>query len=111
MTDSYGFWLLASAWQVLYVAQRSRTLATTGPYARIRHPQYVAFIMIMFGFLLQWPTILTLLMFPILIYMYVRLARSEEKEARADFDEAYLRYAARTPGFLPHLGRRWGFNE
>jgi len=106
-----GFWLLASAWQVLYVAQRSRTLAATGPYARIRHPQYVAFIMIMFGFLLQWPTILTLLMFPMLIYMYVRLARSEEKEARADFGEAYVRYTVRTPGFLPHFGRRWRLNE
>jgi len=100
-----GFWLLAAAWQVLYAAQRTRTLALTGPYARIRHPQYTAFIMIMFGFLLQWPTILTLLMFPVLVYMYLRLARSEEREVRAEFGADYERYAARTPAFLPHLRR------
>ncbi|OGI47594.1 MAG: isoprenylcysteine carboxyl methyltransferase, partial [Candidatus Muproteobacteria bacterium RBG_16_65_34] len=66
-----GFWLLASAWRVLYAAQRTHTLATTGPYAWIRHPQYAAFVLIMFGFLVQWPTLLTLAMFPVLTYMYV----------------------------------------
>lgn len=96
-----GFWLLASAWRVLYVAQKTHTLATGGPYARIRHPQYVAFTLIMFGFLLQWPTILTLLMFPVLVYMYVRLARHEEKMVRAEFGDEYARYAARTPAFWP----------
>lgn len=73
----YGFYLLSSAWHVLYHAQRRHQLATTGPYAKIRHPQYVAFVMILFGFLLQWPTLLTLLMFPILLFMYGRLARTE----------------------------------
>jgi protein-S-isoprenylcysteine O-methyltransferase Ste14 len=98
-----GFWLLSAAWGVLYKAQKTGALAITGPYARIRHPQYVAFVMIMFGFLLQWPTILTLLMFPVLVYMYVRLARYEERAVRAEFGEAYARYAARTPAFMPHL--------
>ncbi len=55
-------------------------LAVTGPYARIRHPQYVAFVMILLGFLLQWPTLLTLIMFPILLLMYSRLAIKEEAE-------------------------------
>lgn len=99
-----GFILLASAWEVLYKAQRSHTLAVSGPYAVIRHPQYVAFIAIMFGFLLQWPTILTLIMFPILVTMYVRLARREEREVRAEMGEEYDRYAANTPAFFP----RWG---
>lgn len=54
-----GFYLLSTAWHVLYEAQRNGQLATTGPYARIRHPQYVAFIIIMTGFLLQWPTLVT----------------------------------------------------
>ena len=98
-----GFLVLASAWNVLYQAQRSHRLATTGPYARLRHPQYVGFILIMFGFLLQWPTILTLVMFPILIAMYVRLARREEREALTQFGETYARYAAITPAFIPHL--------
>lgn len=95
-----GFWLLASAWKVLYAAQRQHTLATTGPYARVRHPQYVGFVLIMTGFLFQWPTLVTLAMFPILVFMYVRLARREEHDALAEFGEEYVRYASRTPAFL-----------
>ena len=98
-----GFILLAAAWKVLYAAQVSRTLATSGPYARMRHPQYVGFILIMVGFLLQWPTLITLVMFPILLTMYVRLARREEREALADFGDAYVRYAAVTPAFFPRF--------
>lgn len=100
-----GFILLASAWRVLYEAQRTHTLATTGLYAYLRHPQYVGFILIMLGFLLQWPTLPTLVMFPILVVMYVRLARREEREALAEFGERYARYAATTPAFVPRLGR------
>ena len=61
-----GFFILSSAWNVLHHAQKNHQLATTGWYASCRHPQYLAFIMIMFGFLLQWPTLPTLGMFPIL---------------------------------------------
>ncbi len=99
-----GFWLIAAAWRVLHAAQQQGTLATTGPYAYVRHPQYGGFILIMFGFLLQWPTLLTLGMFPVLVWMYLRLARSEEREVRTEFGEAYRRYAQRVPAFLP--GRR-----
>ncbi len=99
-----GLFLLASSWRILYAAQQSRTLASTGPYAYIRHPQYVAFIAVMFGFLLQWPTIPTLVMFPILVWMYVRLAKAEERQVRAEFPEAYMRYAETVPAFIPHLG-------
>ena len=84
-----GFVLIAAAWRVLYEAQGRRALATTGPYNYVRHPQYVGFILIMLGFLLQWPTILTLVMFPILVVMYVKLARSEERDAIAEFGDAY----------------------
>ena len=100
-----GFILLASAWRVLFAAQQARQLATTGPYAHVRHPQYDGFMVIMLGFLLQWPTLLTLVMFPILVWMYVRLARWEEREVRAEFGDAYARYAATTPAFVPRLRR------
>jgi protein-S-isoprenylcysteine O-methyltransferase Ste14 len=96
-----GFWLLSTAWNVLYHAQRRQALADQGPYARIRHPQYVAFVLVLLGFLLQWPTLLTLLMFPILLVMYGRLAIAEEAEMRARFGAAWERYAAKTPRFLP----------
>ena len=96
-----GFILLYRAWQMLYRAQREGNLATEGPYSRVRHPQYVAFVLILFGFVLQWPTILTLAMFPVLVFMYVRLAKFEERETEARFGDAYRRYAAATPAFVP----------
>jgi protein-S-isoprenylcysteine O-methyltransferase Ste14 len=98
-----GFWLLADAWKVLHRAQQSHHVATSGPYARIRHPQYVGFVLIMFGFLLQWPTLVTLALFPLLVAMYVLLARREEREAEADFGEEWRRYAAHIPRFFPRL--------
>ena len=100
-----GFMLLASAWNVLYKAQRARALATTGPYARVRHPQYAGFVVIMIGFLLQWPTLVTLVLFPILVAMYVHLAHREERDAIAAFGDAYRRYMADVPAFFPRLGR------
>lgn len=100
-----GFVLIAAAWRVLYDAQQRGTLATTGPYSYVRHPQYDGFILIMFGFLLQWPTILTLAMFPVLVWMYVRLARQEEREALVSFGKAYADYAAQVPAFIPQLSR------
>jgi len=99
-----GFLLIAKAWRRLHAAQVAKILATTGPYAHVRHPQYVGFITILFGFLLQWPTLVTLVMFPILVFMYVRLARREEREAIAAFGDEYRRYMARTPRFIPGLG-------
>ncbi len=100
-----GFVLLAAAWRVLYEAQRRGALATTGPYARVRHPQYAGFVLVMFGFLLQWPTLLTLAMFPVLVWMYARLARQEEREAVAAFGEAYAQYASQVPAFIPRWSR------
>lgn len=98
-----GLLLIGAAWSVLFEAQRADQVATTGPYAHVRHPQYVGFIMILLGFLLQWPTILTLAMFPVLVGMYRRLARREEQEASEKFGDAYLRYTRMTPAFLPRL--------
>lgn len=99
-----GFFILAKAWNVLWQAQREHRLATTGLYARLRHPQYVGFVAILLGFLLQWPTILTLAMFPILVGMYAWLAGQEERDMAAQFEQEWLDYAARTPRFIP----RWG---
>ena len=100
-----GFIVISNAWAVLYEAQKRRALATSGPYAYVRHPQYVGFILVMFGFLLQWPTILTLVMFPVLVWMYIRLAHQEEREVIAEFGDAYRKYMKSVPGFFPQLDR------
>jgi protein-S-isoprenylcysteine O-methyltransferase Ste14 len=96
-----GFWAIAAAWPILLRAAKDRTLATTGLYARVRHPQYVGFLAIMVGFLLQWPTIPTLVMFPVLIAIYRRLAFQEERAVAAEFGAAWDDYARRTPRFVP----------
>ena len=99
-----GFWAISSAWRVLWTAARTGTLATTGPYARLRHPQYVGFMAVMTGFLLQWPTIPTLVIFPVLVMMYRRLAIAEEREVRAHFGAEWDAYASITPRFIPRFG-------
>jgi protein-S-isoprenylcysteine O-methyltransferase Ste14 len=98
-----GFILLSSSWKVLYAAQTDHTLATAGPYRHVRHPQYIAFIVIMLGFLIQWPTVVTLVMFPILCVTYVRLAHREEREVAAKFGDAWRAYAALTTRWLPRF--------
>lgn len=103
-----GFILIAAAWRVLFDAQQRRSLATTGPYSYVRHPQYVGFILVLLSFLVQWPTLLTLAMFPVLVVMYVRLARSEEREAIIEFGDTYRRYMQEVPGFVPRFDRLVG---
>jgi len=87
-------------------AQSRHTLATTGVYEHVRHPQYDGFIIINLGFLRQWPTLPTLLMFPVLVVMYVRLLRIEEHEALREFGDEYRAYMRQVPAFLPRLATR-----
>ena len=101
----WGFWLLSEAWPPLYHAQREQRVAREGIYARIRHPQYVGFFLIMTGFLLQWPTLLTLAMYPILVWVYARLSIAEERESLKRFGEAYARYMTEVPRFIPRRHR------
>lgn len=100
-----GFWILSTAWPVLFKAQRAGKMAVAGLYQKVRHPQYIGFIAIMFGFLLQWPTIPTLVLFPILTFMYIRLAKKEEQDSRERFGKAWDDYAAHVPAFIPRFGQ------
>ncbi|MBK24574.1 MAG: isoprenylcysteine carboxyl methyltransferase [Halobacteriovorax sp.] len=97
----FGFVMLSRGWKVLHTAQKNHTLATTGLYAKVRHPQYIGFIAIMFGFLLMWPTLLTLAMFPVLLVMYNYLGKSEEKKMIEEFGEHYLDYKRKVPAYIP----------
>ena len=101
-----GFWLIAAAWKPLLAARKAGRLATEGPYAWIRHPQYTGIVLIMVGFLLQWPTLATLVMFPILLVVYRRLALREEREVASEFGHTWEGYAAATPRFVPRLRRQ-----
>lgn len=98
-----GILFIASAWKVLYQATQKHALATAGPYRYIRHPQYSGFVLIIIGFLLQWPTLITLAMAPLLIIRYVRLASQEETQMMKTFGHAYTGYRKSTPGFFPSI--------
>lgn len=99
----FGFYLLYKGWTLIYRSQGK--LVTEGIYARIRHPQYASLFLITVGFLIQWPTLVTLLLWPIMIFAYYRLAMREEASVGRQFPEAYARYKARVPAFFPRLNQ------
>lgn len=98
-----GMIIIVDAWPALHRAYKENKIATTGLYRYVRHPQYDGFLLVMIGYLLMWPTILTLLMFPVLAVMYVRLAKKEEELVEAEHGEEYERYKETTPAFLPNF--------
>lgn len=102
-----GYTLMSKGWQQVHGAQGK--LVTNGVYAFARHPQYTGLFLIITGFLVQWPTLLTIVMAPILIYAYVRLSRTEERSMRDYFGEDYVRYEQHTPMFFPPLNQWQAF--
>lgn len=98
-----GLIIMGAGWRKIHRAQGA--LVTDGIYRWVRHPQYSGLFLIAIGLLIQWPTIVTLVTFPVLIGMYIRLARREEQEMEAVFGGKYLLYKAATPAFFP-WGRR-----
>lgn len=94
-----GLVLMGAGWRRIHKAKGA--LVTDGVYAWVRHPQYSGLFLITVGMLVQWPTIITVATWPVLIAVYYRLARREEGEAEILFGEAYWRYKAAVPMFIP----------
>ncbi|MCK5190280.1 MAG: isoprenylcysteine carboxylmethyltransferase family protein [Methylococcales bacterium] len=94
-----GYILLSKGWREIHGGHGD--LITDGSYAYARHPQYSGLFLLIIGFLIQWPTLLTVLMAPVLVYAYIRLARREENIMHNRFGVAYTQYAQRTPMFFP----------
>jgi protein-S-isoprenylcysteine O-methyltransferase Ste14 len=99
------FWasivIMARGWRRIHRAKGA--LVTDGIYTSVRHPQYLGLFILIASLLIQWPTILSVLMAPVLFVTYVRLARREERELELQFGDAYLAYKARVPAFFPRL--------
>lgn len=104
-----GMSLLVIGWAHVFRARYE--LVTSGLYGLVRHPQYLGLILIVVAFNIQWPTILTLAMAPVLIAMYMRQARREDQELATVFGDAFLGYAERVPAFVPRLHRRATLTE
>ncbi len=99
-----GLVIMGKAWKQVHSAQGQ--LVTWGIYQRIRHPQYFALFLIAIGMLIQWPTIITLAMWPVLAVMYYRLARREEGEMETRFGDRYREYKRQVPMFIPLIRQR-----
>ena len=100
-----GILLVASAWRELYRARKEGRLTSEGPYAAVRHPQYTGFFLVLFGEgVVHWPTVFSLTVVPLLVLMYVLLARKEEREMIARFGDRYRDYQRRVPMFFPRRG-------
>jgi len=95
-----GLALIAVGWRQIH---RAEGLVTAGLYRFIRHPQYTGILLFTFGWILHWPSVVTLILWPILVGAYVWLARQEEQQAIDEFAETYIVYAQRTKRFIPFL--------
>jgi len=96
-----GLIVVTLGWRQIYLARSD--LVTSGIYRYVRHPQYIGFFLVILGFLIQWPTLITLVMAPILFWMYRRLARREELVMIDQFGDTYRNYMTRVNGFLPRM--------
>ncbi len=96
-----GLLLIVKGWVRIYYSDRR--LQTDGIYALVRHPQYAGIFLVVFGQLVHWPTILTLVLAPVIVFVYVHLARREEAELIEQFGSEYRDYQQRVPMFVP----RW----
>lgn len=99
-----GIALLAEGWREVYRATHAGRLATDGLYTMVRHPQYTGIFLAIFGQLIHWPTIPTLILFPVIIWAYYRLAKREEQRMLATFGAHYAVYRQQVPMFLPKSG-------
>jgi protein-S-isoprenylcysteine O-methyltransferase Ste14 len=104
-----GMVLVWSGWKRIHRSKGE--LAISGIYSYIRHPQYLGFILITGGMLIQWPTFITLLMWPVLILAYGRLAGREERELEERFGSEYAEYRSGVPPFFPRLRLTWRTEE
>jgi methanethiol S-methyltransferase len=99
-----GIWFVSAGWEQVYRA--GDRLVTDGVYAYVRHPQYSGIFVITLGFMIQWPTLATLVLWPFVIRMYVRLAKREEQDVLAQYPDAYREYMRHTPMFVPRIRGR-----
>lgn len=104
VVTGFSLLLLIAGWRPIYRSKEE--LVTKGIYCYVRHPQYLGLILVTVGWLIHWPTIPTAVMWPILVVMYYKLAKNEEKEMEQRFGDRYLLYKEKVPMFIPRMSRK-----
>ena len=93
-----GFFIIYRAWKVLHAAQKKGRLATSGPYAVVRHPQYLGGILAIF--------VATLLLYPHWLFAVLGVLGAiilywstgyEERRLIQQFGSEYQAYMQRVP--------------
>lgn len=84
-----------------YQIHKASSLVSQGLYKYARHPQYTGLFLIITGWMLHWATTITVVMYPVLLYIYYRLSLSEEKKMKEQFGDEYTDYKNRTWMFFP----------
>lgn len=101
-----GIGLFAQGWRQVYRARDKDELVTDGLYRFVRHPQYTGLFVALFGEgVVHWPTLFSVGLFPVIVFAYYRLAKSEERKMIAEFGDAYRDYRRRVPMFIPLRGQ------
>ncbi len=99
----FGILLVVFGWYQIYAAKGK--LVKTGLYKYTRNPQYIGFLLITGGLNIQWLTIITTALWPVLAFLYWRLAKIEERESEAKYGEEFVKFRSTTPRFIPRLKR------
>jgi len=98
----FGIGLFFQGWRQVYKARDEHKLVTTKLYALARHPQYTGLFIGLFGEgIVHWPTLFSVGLFPIIVFIYYRLALREEVAITKEFGDEYLAYKTKTPMFIP----------
>ena len=97
-----GIGLFFQGWRQVYKARQQHVLVTDGLYALARHPQYTGLFIALFGEgIVHWPTLFSVGLFPIIVFIYYRLSLREEKQVSAEIGHEYSAYKQRVPMFIP----------
>jgi len=83
--------------------QPDHALATTGFYARVRHPSYLGILLMDAGFVGVFRSALAVALLPLVFWMFKRRMDVEEAFMVRRFGDEYRGYAARTARLVPGL--------
>src|SRR3989304_4764175 len=107
-----GNWVLVAASIAVFLAflalipvRLTRNWRSHGVYGYVRHPQYLGLILVTGGWLIHWPTIPGVAMWPLLLILYFRLSKREEQYLAERFGKQYSEYAERIPMLIPRWRR------
>ncbi len=100
--------LILCGWRAIYRSYWSKetgkgSLVTSGIYRFIRHPQYTGLLLLSLGMILNWATLSMLILYPVMVVVYLRLAKREEQDMLNEFGEEYRSYMKKTKRFIPFI--------